>query len=101
MSQQVLTFESTLPPEEVTVGASVFFTSQRWQVQSQSPRVCTLIGRPPILWKLVLTIVGYVVCIVPGIIMHLLVLRDAVRLHSIVVNASSQLVRLNLSSLRP
>jgi hypothetical protein len=44
MAQQLLTFESTLPPDDVTERAADFFTNQRWCVQSQSPRVCTVIG---------------------------------------------------------
>jgi hypothetical protein len=32
MAQQLLAFESTLPPDDVTERAAVFFTNQRWRV---------------------------------------------------------------------
>ncbi len=88
---QILTYETTLPPEEVTVGAAVFFTNERWQVQSQSPRVCTLVGKPPLMagfWKVIVMILGFLFCIVPGIIAWFSLVRDAYKLHNLVINAN-------------
>ena len=51
--------------------------------------VATLEGRPPIPWgMLLLTLLGYAACVVPGVILHLMVLRKMYRFYSLVVTAN-------------
>jgi hypothetical protein len=66
-----------------------FFTTGRWRTQSQSHRIATFVGRPkiPILYML-LTILGFAACFVPGIIMYFLVIRRMMQLQNIVVTAN-------------
>jgi len=89
LADQVQTKTTTLGPDEVIMRSVQYFTTGRWRTQSQSQRIATFVGRPavPILYVL-LTILGLVFCIVPGIIMYILVVRKAMQLQNIVVTAN-------------
>jgi hypothetical protein len=66
-----------------------YFTTGKWRTQSQSQRIATFVGRPavPVLY-IILTILGFIACLVPGIIMYLLLVRKAMQLQNIVVTAN-------------
>ncbi len=89
MADLVLSVRTTLPIDDVMVGAVQFFTNEKWRAQSQAPRVTTFIGRPKIPWLLLfLTILGLLACFIPGIVMYFFVLRKAMALQNIVVTAN-------------
>ena len=91
MANLVVNKSTSLAGEEVVVRSVQFFTGERWRAQSQSARVSTFVGRPPIpLVMLILTFLGFLFFIVPGIIMYVLVVRKMVRLQNIVVTANPQ-----------
>ena len=47
------------------------------------------VGRPPIpVLQLILTIVGFMLCIIPGIIMYVVVIRKMIQLQNIVITTS-------------
>jgi hypothetical protein len=89
LADQVQTKTTTLGPDEVIMRSVQYFTTGKWRTQSQSQRIATFVGRPavPILYVL-LTITGILLCIVPGIIMYILLLRKAMQLQNIVVTAN-------------
>jgi len=89
MADFTLSARTTLQVDDVMVRAVQFFTNERWRAQSQAPRVTTFIGRPRIPWFLLfLTVLGFLACLVPGIILYIMVLRKAMALQNIVVTAS-------------
>lgn len=81
--------KTSLPAEEVIVRAVQFFSTERWKATSQSSRTATFEGKPPIPWfMLLLTVVGFIACIVPGIIMYVMVIRKMYRFVNLVVTAN-------------
>jgi len=89
MADLVATRQTTLPGEEVIVRAVQFFTNEKWRPQTQSERIATFMGRPPIPWGLLLlTIIGFICFIVPGVIMYILVVRRMIRFQNLVVTVS-------------
>lgn len=89
MAELMSNGKTTLPGEEVIVRSIPFFTSGKWKCQSQSARVATFVGRPPIPWGLLfLTIIGFIFFIIPGVIMYILVIRRVIRFQNIVVTAN-------------
>ena len=89
MADKVTNGKTSLPSEEVIVRAVQFFSTEKFRASSQSGRTATFDGRPPIPWfMLLLTIIGYLCCIVPGIIMYFMVIRKLRRFHNLVVTAS-------------
>jgi len=89
MADQVLNAKTSLGNEEVISLAVQSFTAGKFRTSSQSSRIATFDGMPPIPWfMLLLTIVGFVFCIVPGLIMYFVVIRKLRRFHSLVVTAS-------------
>lgn len=90
MAELVTKAQTSLPGEEVIVRAVQFFTTEKWRCQTQSARAATFAGRPPIpVGLIILTIIGYVACIIPGVILYILVIRRMMRLQNIVVTANS------------
>lgn len=89
MADQVQTKTTTLGPDEAIMRSVQYFTTGKWRTQSQSQRIATFVGRPavPVLYIL-LTIVGLIFCIVPGIIMYIIVIRKAIQLQNIVVTTN-------------
>jgi hypothetical protein len=76
MADVVANKNTALDPGEVIMRAVQFFTTGRWRTQSQSERIATFAGRPPIpVGWMILTVIGYLACLVPGILLHILVVR--------------------------
>jgi|GEM_PF-1755382 len=89
MADVVAHAKTSLVPEEVIVRAVQFFSTENWRLTSQSSRTATFQGKPPIPWfMLLLTIVGFVTCIVPGIIMYVMYIKKMYRFHNLVVTAN-------------
>jgi len=85
----VLSSHTILPCEEVIMRAVQFFTGEKWRPQTQSARIATFVGRPPIPWGLIfLMIIGFICAIIPGIIIYVVVIRRVIRFQNIVVTAN-------------
>ena len=66
MADIVKSVQTSLAAEEVIVRAVQFFTTENWRPTTQSSRTATFQSKPPIPWLwLLLTILGFVACIVP------------------------------------
>jgi hypothetical protein len=86
MADSVITKQTSLSGEDVITRSIQFFSTENWRTTSQSPRAATFEGRPPIPWFMMLmTIVGYLCCVVPGIIMWFMVIKKLRRFQNIVV----------------
>lgn len=89
MADKVANGKTSLSAEEVIVRSVQFFSTSKFRATSQSGRTATFQGRPPIPWvMLILTIIGFMMCLVPGIIMYLMVLRKMYRFYNLVVTAN-------------
>ena len=89
MADVVAHEKTSLVPEEVIVRAVQFFSTENWRLTSQSSRTATFQGKPPIPWfMLLLTFVGLVACVVPGIIMYVMFIKKMYRFHNLVVTAN-------------
>jgi len=89
MANLVTTHRTSLQGEDVIVRAVQYFTNEKWRAQSQSGRVATFQGKPPIPWFLLfLTVIAFMCFIVPGIIMYFLVIRRVYRFVNLVVTAN-------------
>ena len=89
MADKISNGKTSLSAEEVIVRAVQFFSTEKFKATSQSGRTATFEGRPPIPWGMLLvTILGFMACIVPGIIMYIMVIRKMYRFYSLVVTAS-------------
>jgi hypothetical protein len=86
MADSVITKQTSLSGQEVVTRAIQFFSTENWRTTSQSPHNATFEGRPPIPWfMMLLTVVGYICCIVPGIIIKIMVIKKMRRFQNIVV----------------
>lgn len=75
--------------EEVIVRAIQYFSTTNWRPTSQSARVATFQGKPPIPWfMLLLTILGFMACLIPGVIMYFMVIGKLYRFQNLVVTAN-------------
>lgn len=89
MADLVTNWKTSLSAEEVIVRAVQFFSTERWKAISQSSRTATFEGKPAIPWfMLLLTIVGFFACIIPGVIMYVMVIRKMYRFVNLVVTAN-------------
>ena len=89
MADVVAQGTTSLGPEDVIVRAVQFFSTERWKPSSQSGRTATFEGKPPIPWfMLLLTAIGLIACVVPGLIMYFMVIRKMYRFHNLVVTAN-------------
>ena len=89
MADSVLTKQTTLPGEEVVTRAVQFFSTESWRTTSQAPRAVTFEGRPPIPWFLMLLmIVGFICCIIPGLIIKIMVIKKMRRFQNMVVTCT-------------
>lgn len=90
MADIVTQGQTSLSAEDVIVRAVQFFSTENWRPTSQSTRTATFQGRPPIPWFMVLlTIVAFMACVVPGIVMYILVIRKMIRFQNLVVTANA------------
>ncbi len=86
MADSILTKQTNLSGEEAVTRAIQFFSTENWRTTSQSPRNATFEGRPPIPWfMMLLTVVGYCCCIIPGIIIKIMVIKKMRRFQNIVL----------------
>lgn len=89
MADLVTNAKTSLSAEEVIVRAVQFFSTEKWKATSQSSRTATFEGKPPIPWfMLLLTVLGFICCIIPGIIMYIMVIRKVYRFFNLVVTAN-------------
>lgn len=89
MADNIATGRTSLSSEEVIVRAVPFFSTEKFKATSQAGRTATLEGRPPLPWGLLLlTVLGFLVFIVPGILLYVLVIRKRCRFSNLVVTAS-------------
>jgi len=87
MSDKNINSKTTLQGEDVIVKAVQFFSTAKFRATSQSGRVVTFQGMPPIPWfMLLLTVLGFLFCVIPGIIMYVLVIRKLRRFQNLVVS---------------
>lgn len=90
MADQVTTALTSIAPDDVIARAVQFFSNENWRPTSQSPRTATFQGKPAIPWLYLLAmIVGFVACVVPGIIMYIMVIRKMYRFQNLVVTATA------------
>jgi hypothetical protein len=89
MADSVLNKQTNLSGEEVITRAVQFFSTESWRATSQSPRAATFEGKPPVPWfMMLLMIVGYICCLVPGIIMKIMVINKMRRFQNLVVTTT-------------
>ena len=89
MADIVITERTSLPGEELTTRAIQFFSTQNWRVTSQSARAVTFEGRTPIPWfHMLCVILGFMFCVVPGLILYFTLIKKVRRFQNIVVTAS-------------
>jgi len=89
MADTILNKPTNLSGEEAVARAVQFFANERWRPTTQSARTATFEGRVPIPWfMLLLTIIGYFCCLVPGIIMYVAVIRKMRRFQNLVVSTT-------------
>jgi hypothetical protein len=90
MADSVLNKQTSLSSDEVITRAVQFFSTEKWRATTQSPRSATFEGKPPIPWfMLLLTIIGYICCFIPGLIMYFMVIRKLRRFQNLVVTTTS------------
>jgi hypothetical protein len=89
MADIVSTKKTSLPSEEVITRAIQYFSSVQWRPSSQSGRAVSFDGKVPIPWgSIVLTICGFILCVVPGIICYFMLIRKVHRFVNLVVTAN-------------
>jgi hypothetical protein len=89
MADSVSNVKTSLSAEEVVTRAVQFFSTEKWRATTQSGRSATFEAKPPIPWfMLLLTIIGFMFCIVPGIIMYIMVIRKMYRFVNMVVTVN-------------
>jgi len=82
--------KTSLAGDEVIVRAVQFFTNEKWRSKSQSERIATFEGKPPIPWFLMfMTILAFFFFIIPGIIMYIFVIRKAHRFQNLVLTTKA------------
>jgi len=86
MANMVKSDKTSLQNDEVITRAVQFFSTSKWTCQSQSDKIATFQGKPPIPWFLMLaTIIGFLFFIIPGIIMYFLVIRKMYKFQNLVI----------------
>jgi hypothetical protein len=89
MADAVINKQTHLSTEEVITRAIQFFSTENWRATSQSGRAATFEGKVAVPWlMLLLTVLGYIACFIPGIIMYVMVVRKVRRFQNLVVTAS-------------
>jgi hypothetical protein len=89
MADIVLNQKTSLPAEEASVRAIQFFSTKNWQVTSQSTRAVTLAGRVPLPFLHLLgVILGFMFCVIPGIILYVMLIKKVRSFQNMVVTAN-------------
>jgi hypothetical protein len=90
MADKTKQVHSPSPAEEILDRAIQYFSTEKFRVTSQAQRTVTFEGRPPFPWGMILlTLLGFAFCIVPGIVMYALVVKKMYRFYSLVVSANA------------
>ena len=90
MADLVATGQTTLPHEEVIARAVQFFTNENWRTQTQSEKIVTFVGRPPlssVFVNIVIAILFIWTVIVP-IIMYFMTIKEVLRFQNVVVTVN-------------
>lgn len=86
MANLLTSGKTSLQNEDVISRAVQFFSTTKWTCQSQSDKIATFQGKPPIPWFLILvTIFGFIFFIVPGVIMYIFIIRKMYKFQNLVV----------------
>jgi len=89
MADSILNKQTNLSGKEVITRAVQFFSTEKWRATTQSARSATFEGKPPIPWFMILlTIIGYICCFVPGMIMYVMVIKKLRRFQNLVVTVT-------------
>lgn len=89
MGNKITSVQTTLPSEDAILRAVQFFTNQSWRATSQTNRSVTFQGKPKIPWfMMLLTVFGFVLCILPGIILYIFVVQKMYGFVNLVVTAN-------------
>ena len=81
--------DTSLGGEEVIVRAVQFFSTEKWRITTQTSRSVTFQGRPRIPWFMIcLTILGFFICLLPGIILYVWVIRKMYGFVQLVITVS-------------
>lgn len=89
MADKVERAQTTLQSEEVIVRAVQYFSTARWRATSQSARTATFEGKPRIPWFwLLLTLIGFMACVVPGVLLYIFVIQKMNRFQNLVVSVT-------------
>ena len=84
-----ISMTTTIPPDEVLLRAVHFFANEKFTPTSQSDRAVTFQGKQHVsAVHLILTILGLIFCIVPGLILYFLLIKEAGKLRNIVVSVA-------------
>jgi hypothetical protein len=89
MADLVLNRHTSLSSEETITRAIQFFATAKWRPTTQSSRAATFEGRPPIPWfMLLLTVVGFMACFFPGMILYMMTIKKLRRFQNLVVTTT-------------
>lgn len=90
MAELVSNKTTSISPDEVIVRAVQFFSTGRWETTSQSSRSITFRGKPPFPWiTIFFMFIGFLLCIIPGLIMYFVFVRKIYRFYNLVVTTTS------------
>lgn len=90
MADLVLNKHTSLSSEEVVTRAVQFFATAKWRPTTQSCRAATFEGRPPIPWfMLLITVLGFMACFFPGMILYMMAIKKMRRFQNLVVTTTS------------
>jgi len=89
MADLVLNRHTSLSSEETITRAIQFFATAKWKPTTQTSRAATFEGRPPLPWfMLLLTLIGFMACFVPGMIMYMMVIKKVRQFQNLVVTTT-------------
>lgn len=89
MANSVASKRTGIPSEEVITRAVQFFATANWRPTSQSARAATFEGRAPIPWFMLLfAVVGFIACVVPGIIFYIVAIKKVRKFVNLIVTAT-------------
>lgn len=89
MADRTINAKTSLSSEDVIVRAVQFLSTEKFRATSQTNRAATFQGMPPIPWfMLLLTVLGFLFCLIPGIIMYFLAIRKLRRFQNLVVTTT-------------
>ena len=90
MAESVATAKTSLSPEEAVERAVMFFPGEKWRARTHMAKTATFEGKPPIPWFMILlTIIGLITFVIPGIILYIVVVRRMYRLQNLVVSSTA------------